>query len=193
MTHEYADVNGIRLHYVKAGNGKKLIIFVHGFPEFWYEYKNQLQEFSKSGEYTVIAPDMRGYNLSSKPDSVKEYQVKYLVEDLRQLSEKLGFKKFTMVAHDWGGMIAWWFAIAHADYLDKLVIINAPHPAIFLRELKQNPEQQKASEYMTFFQTAQAEKALSANNYRQLVDIVFGPDLKTRNFIEADKNEYLKA
>ena len=82
LIHEYADVNGVKLHYVKAGNGKKLIIFLHGFPEFWYEYKNQVQEFSKSDEYTIIAPDMRGFNLSSKPDSVKEYQVKYVIEDL---------------------------------------------------------------------------------------------------------------
>ena len=193
ITHEYASVNGVKLHYAKAGNGKKLIMFVHGFPEFWYAYKHQLQEFSKSGEYTVIAPDMRGYNLSSKPDSVKEYQVKYMVEDLRQLSEKLGFKKFTLVAHDWGGGIAWWFAITHADYLNKLVIINAPHPAIFQRELSKNPDQQKASAYMTFFKTTQAEKALSANNYQQLVETVFGPDLKTRNFNDADKQAYLRA
>lgn len=193
MTHEYANVNGVNLHYAKAGKGKRLIIFVHGFPEFWYEYKNQLQEFSKSGEYTVIAPDLRGYNLSSKPESIKEYQGKYMVEDLRQLSEKLGYKKFTLVAHDWGGVIAWWFAIAHPDYLEKLVIINAPHPAIFQQELKQNPEQQKASAYMTFFQDPQAEKALSANNYEQLVEKVFGQDLKARNFTEDDKQEYLKA
>jgi len=193
ITHEYASVNGVKLHYAKAGNGKKLIMFVHGFPEFWYAYKHQLQEFIKSGEYTVIAPDMRGYNLSSKPDSIKEYQVKYMVEDLRQLSEKLGFKKFTLVAHDWGGGIAWWFAITHPDYLNKLVIINAPHPAIFQRELSKNPDQQKASAYMTFFQTNRAEKALSVNNYEQLVETVFGPDLKTRNFNDADKQEYLRA
>lgn len=193
ITHEYANVNGVKLHYVKAGNGKKLIMFVHGFPEFWYAYKHQLQEFSKSGEYTVIAPDMRGYNLSSKPDSVKEYQVKYMVEDLRQLSEKLGYNKFTLVAHDWGGVIAWWFAITHPSYLNKLVIINAPHPAIFQRELSKNPEQQKASAYITFYQNTQAEKALSSNNYEQLVNGVFGSYLKSRNFNETDKQEYLKA
>jgi epoxide hydrolase 4 len=189
----YASVNGIKLHYVKAGNGKKLIVFLHGFPEFWYEYKNQLQEFSKGNEYTVIAPDMRGFNLSSKPDSVKDYQVKYVIEDLRQLSEKLGYKKFTLVGHDWGGVIAWWFAIAHPDYLDKLVIINAPHPAVFQRELAQNPEQQKASTYIKFFCSAQAEQALSMNNYKGLFDSVFGDDLKARNFTTADQQEYLKA
>jgi len=193
ITHEYANVNGVNLHYAKIGNGKKLIMFVHGFPEFWYEYKNQLEEFGNSDEYTVIAPDMRGYNLSSKPDSIKEYHVKYMVEDLRQLSEKLGHKKFTLVAHDWGGAIAWWFAIAHPDYLEKLVIINAPHPAIFHREFTLNPLQKKGSEYMTFFRSPEAVGSLSANNFQRLVSIVFGNDLKIRNFTEADKQEYLKA
>ena len=122
LKHEYADVNGVRLHYVTAGKGK-LIMFVHGFPEFWYEWKNQLLEFGN--DHQAVAPDMRGYNLSSKPSEVDQYQVKYMVEDLRALAEKLGHKKFILVAHDWGGAIAWAFAIAHPDYLEKLVIINA--------------------------------------------------------------------
>src|SRR6185295_15714785 len=87
LKHEYADVNGVRLHYVTAGKGK-LIMFVHGFPEFWYEWKNELSEFGK--DYQAVAPDMRGYNLSSKPAEVDQYQVKYMVEDLRALAEKLG-------------------------------------------------------------------------------------------------------
>lgn len=193
MTQVYADVNGIRLHYAKAGSGEKLMMFVHGFPEFWYEYKNQLQEFSKTNEYTVIAPDMRGYNLSSKPATKEQYQVKYIVEDLRQLADKLGFKKFTLVAHDWGGTIAWWFAIVHPGYLDKLVIINAPHPAIFQRELKQNPKQQKASSYMALLCSSMAEQTLSANNYEPLVNIVFGDGLKTGVLTESDKQVYLRA
>jgi len=97
LKHEYADVNGVRLHYVTAGKGK-LIMFVHGFPEFWYEWKNQLLEFGN--DYQAVAPDMRGYNLSSKPSEVDQYQVKYMVEDLRALAEKLGHKKFVLVAHD---------------------------------------------------------------------------------------------
>jgi len=99
--HEYADVNGARLHYVTAGKGK-LIMFVHGFPEFWYEWKNQLAEFGQ--DYQAVAPDMRGYNLSSKPAEVDQYQVKYMVEDLRALAEKLGHKKFILVAHDWAAL-----------------------------------------------------------------------------------------
>ncbi len=191
LQHDYAEVNGVKLHYVKAGSGKKLILFVHGFPEFWYEYKNQLEEFGK--EYTAVAPDMRGYNLSSKPAELEKYEVKHMIEDLRQLAEKLGHKKFILVAHDWGGAIAWAFAIAHPDYLEKLVIINAPHPGVFQRELATNPEQQKASQYMLFFRGPQAEAALSANNYAQLVNVVMGAGLKNGTFTEEDKKAYIEA
>jgi epoxide hydrolase 4 len=191
LTHEYAEVNGVKLHYVKAGSGKKLIMFVHGFPEFWYEYKNQLEEFGK--DYTAVAPDMRGYNLSSKPAELEKYEVKYMIEDLRQLAEKLGHKKFILVAHDWGGAIAWAFGIAHPDYLEKLIIINAPHPGVFQRELTENPAQQKASGYMLMFRSPQAEATLSANNYALLVNIVLGEGLKKGFFTEEDKKAYLEA
>jgi len=190
LKHEYAAVNGQRLHYVTAGKGK-LIIFLHGFPEFWYEWKNQLAEFGR--DYQAVAPDMRGYNLSSKPAEVEQYQVKYLVEDLRALAEKLGHKKFILVAHDWGGAVAWAFAIAHPDYLEKLVIINAPHPAVFQRELRENPAQQKASQYTIMFRSAQAEQILSANNYAALVQAVLGAGLKMGAFTEVDKLAYIEA
>jgi pimeloyl-ACP methyl ester carboxylesterase len=191
LTHEYAEVNGVKLHYVKAGQGKKLLMFVHGFPEFWYEYKNQLEEFGK--DYLAVAPDMRGYNLSAKPAELEKYEVKYMVEDLRQLAEKLGHKKFTLVAHDWGGAIAWAFAIAHPEALEKLVIINAPHPGVFQRELKDNPAQQEASRYMLMFRSPQAEQMLSANNYAALVQAVLGEGLKTGAFTEEDKKLYIEA
>jgi len=190
LKHEYAEVNGVRLHYVTAGKGK-LIMFVHGFPEFWYEWKNQLAEFGK--DHQAVAPDMRGYNLSSKPAELDQYQVKYMVEDLRALAEKLGHKKFTLVAHDWGGAIAWAFAIAHPDYLEKLVIINAPHPGVFQRELRDNPAQQRASSYMLMFRSEQAEQTLSANNYGLLVQIVLGEGLKNGVFTEEDKKAYIEA
>src|SRR5712692_6158332 len=187
---EYVKVNGVRIHYVTAGRGP-LILFLHGFPEFWYEWKNQLAEFGH--DYQAVAPDMRGYNLSSKPAEVEQYQVKYLVEDLRALAEKLGHKKFILVAHDWGGAVSWAFAIAHPDYLEKLVIINAPHPGVFQRELRENPAQQKASQYMLMFRSAQAEQILSANNYAALVQVVLGEGLKTGVFTEEDKKAYIEA
>src|SRR5262245_13442250 len=187
---EYAEVNGVRLHYVRAGAGS-VVMFVHGFPEFWYEWKNQLKDFGR--DHLAVAPDMRGYNLSSKPAEVDQYQVKYLVEDIRALADHLGKKKFILVAHDWGGAVAWSFAIAHPEYLDKLVIINAPHPGVFQRELRENPAQQKASQYMLMFRSAQAEQTLSANNYALLVQVVLGEGLKNGVFTEDDKKAYIEA
>jgi len=188
--HDYADINGIRLHYAHSGKGK-LIMFVHGFPEFWYEWKNQIAEFGK--DHLAVAPDMRGYNLSSKPAKVELYQVKYLIEDMRTLAEHLGHKKFILVAHDWGGVAAWAFAIAHPEYLEKLVIINAPHPGVFQRELRDNPDQQKASQYMLMFRSPQAEQILSANNYGALVQAVLSDGLKQGHFTEEDKAAYIEA
>lgn len=187
---QYAEVNGVRLHYVTAGKGP-LIIFLHGFPEFWYEWKNQLAEFGK--DHLAVAPDMRGYNLSAKPSEVDQYQVKYLVEDIRALADHLKHKRFILVGHDWGGAVAWAFAIAHPEYVDKLVIVNAPHPGVFMRLLRDDPEQQKASRYMLMFRGDKAEETLSANNYGMLVNVVLGPGLKTGAFTEDDKKAYIEA
>lgn len=189
--HNYADVNGVRLHYVTEGQGK-LILLLHGFPEFWYAWKNQLREFGR--DYFAVAPDLRGYNLSEKPLDVDEYQVKILVEDLRELAERLGYKKFILVGHDWGGALAWAFALSHPGDLEKLIVINAPHPAIFERELRDNPAQQKASEYMlTFQRPGEAERNLSANNYAFLVEAVLSKGLKHGHFNEEDRKMYLEA
>src|SRR5580698_5706101 len=190
LKHDYAEVNGVRLHYVSAGKGP-LIIFLHGFPEFWYEWKDQLPEFAK--DHRAVAPDMRGYNLSEKPAGVEHYQMKELVEDVRALAEHLGYKKLVLVAHDWGGGVAWSFAIAHPEYLEKLIIINCPHPAILARELAENPAQQKASQYMLLFRSPQAEQTLAANNYAFLVNGILGDGLKTGAFTEADKQAYIAA
>ncbi len=116
-----------------------------------------------------------------------------LVEDVRALVERLGDKKFILAGHDWGGGVAWSFAIAHPEYLEQLVIINCPHPAILARELAENPAQQKASEYMLLFRSPQAEQTLSANNYAALVNGVLGDGLKSGVFTEADKQAYIQA
>jgi len=165
----YADVNGIRLHYVSVGQGK-LILFVHGFPEFWGEWENQLNEFGN--DYQAVAPDMRGYNLSAKPDEIEAYHAKHLIEDLRTLAEHLGHQKLILVAHDWGGAVAWSAAMRYPDWVEKLIIINSPHPAVFARELLNNPQQQAASQYMLLFRSPKAEKILSENNYARLMDMV---------------------
>ncbi|HVP47813.1 MAG TPA: alpha/beta hydrolase [Bryobacteraceae bacterium] len=180
----YAEVNGVRLHYVEQGKGQ-LILFLHGFPEFWYSWKDLLTDFGR--DHHAVALDMRGYNLSAKPEPVDAYRVPIIVEDVRALAEKLRVKKFILVGHDWGGVIAWAFAAQHPEMLDKLVIINAPHPTVFARELANNPAQQKASAYFNLFTSPQAEQVLSANNYAGMMQ-AFGSALN-----EEDRKMYLAA
>jgi epoxide hydrolase 4 len=194
LAHEYADVNGVRLHYARAGRGP-LVIFLHGFPEFWYEWTHQIAEFSR--DHTVVAPDMRGYNLSSKPADVSEYAMPKLVEDVRALAAGLlkatGGDRFTLVAHDWGGVVAWVFAAQHPDMLDRLVIVNAPHPSIFARLLAEDPRQQQASQYMLMFRGPTAEQTLSANSYAMLTSMVLGAGLKDGTVTDADRRMYVDA
>src|SRR5215831_180763 len=133
LTHEFVDVHDIRLHCLTAGQGK-LMLFLHGFPELGYAWKEQLAEFGK--DYHVVAPDLRGYNLSSRPAEPEQYQMKHLVEDIRGLIAHYTAEKCVLVAHDWGGAVAWGVAVAHPDLLKKLVIIDSPHPAVFQREMR---------------------------------------------------------
>jgi pimeloyl-ACP methyl ester carboxylesterase len=184
----------VKLHYARAGRGP-LMVFLHGFPEFWYEWHHQIAEFSR--DHTVVAPDMRGYNLSSKPAELSDYAVPKLVEDVRALASELlkstGGEKFTLVAHDWGGVVAWVFAAIHPQMLDKLVIVNAPHPTIFGKLLSEDPAQQKASQYMLMFRGPQAEETLSANSYAMLTSMVLGAGLKDGTVTEADRKMYVDA
>ena len=208
MNHVYVTTNGVTLHCataspaaghesegspssVRAAAGK-LMLFIHGFPEFWYTWKSQLPEFAK--DHLVVAPDCRGYNLSEKPAELAAYRVPVLIEDIRGLAEHFRQgKKFVLVAHDWGGALAWAFAMAYPDYLEKLVIINAPHPAIFRELLANDPGQQAASQYMLLFRSPQAETMLSADNYALLATNILDPLVGSGALIEADKAEYLKA
>jgi epoxide hydrolase 4 len=189
LSHEFAEVNGQRLHYVTIGRGP-LIVFLHGFPEFWYEWKHQLAEFSR--DHTAVAPDLRGYNLSSKPEELSAYAIPNIVADVHALATTLlkstGGTKFTLVAHDWGGVIAWVYAAQHPEMLDKLVILNAPHPTIFARELRENAEQQKASQYMLMFRSQEAEALLSENDFAWLKRAVLGS-----NPSQVDEDAYVEA
>jgi len=170
----YADVNGIRLHYVTAGQPEQrpLVVFLHGFPEFWYAWKDQLTTFG--ADYHAVAPDMRGYNLSSKPDAVEQYRVRHVVEDVRQLVTGLGHDRFILIGHDWGGAVAWAFALSHPEMLDGLVVVNAPHPGVFARELRDNPAQQRASQYMLMFRGPDAETTLASDDYATLFGLMVG-------------------
>jgi pimeloyl-ACP methyl ester carboxylesterase len=188
--HHYAEINDLSLHYVEQGQGK-VIVFLHGFPEFWYAWKHQLLEFST--DFRAVAPDLRGYNLSSKPAGLDQYLMPFLVSDVKGLAAALGAEKIILVAHDWGGVVAWAVALTSPEVLEKLIIINAPHPAIFLRELSSNPAQQQASSYMHLFRSPQAEETLTANDYGWLQWAVFGTAARPEVFSEEDRRLYLEA
>ena len=149
------------------------MLFIHGFPEFWYCWHNLLREFGK--DHRAVAFDLRGHNLSDKPEGVDAYRVKPLLDDLRQLIEHLqadrADKSCILVAHDWGGAIAWTFAAAFSQYVKKLVIINAPHTVPFARALAHDPAQQEASAYMNFLRLPKAERVLEADNYQRLLNM----------------------
>jgi pimeloyl-ACP methyl ester carboxylesterase len=165
ISHGYADVNGVRLHYATAGSGP-LMLFVHGFPQFWHAWHALLPEFART--HQAVAPDTRGINLSSKPEGVKAYHATQLTEDLRQLILHLGHERCVLVAHDWGGAVAWNLAVQHPELIEKLVIINAPHPVMFARELKHNPAQRAASDYMRLLRMDKAERVLADDDFRRL-------------------------
>jgi len=159
--------NGTRLHYASAGErGKPLILFVHGFPEFWYEWEAQLAEFGHT--HFAVAPDLRGFNLSSKPAEVDAYRPRHIVEDLVQFVSALGYDRCVIVAHDWGGAICWNLAIQFPQLVEQLVIINSPHPYLFARALATDPQQQAASAYMNWLRRPGSEEVLAANNFAML-------------------------
>lgn len=190
LKHGFADLDDVGLHYASDGAGK-LILFVHGFPEFWYAWRRLLRDFGR--DHHAVAPDMRGYNLSSKPQGVDRYHVKHLIADLHALARHLGHERFTLVGHDWGGAVAWALAIAHPEILERLIIINAPHPAVFARELAENRAQQEASQYMRFFQAPDAEEKLSANGFAMLEKFAFGLASGRRFLSEDDLAAYRTA
>jgi epoxide hydrolase 4 len=189
ISHHTARVNGVRLHYAQAGAGK-LMLFLHGFPEFWHAWRSQLAEFGR--DHLAVAPDLRGYNLSEKPAGLKAYRAKVLVEDVRQLAGQLTDRPFVLVAHDWGGALAWTFAIAHPGLLERLVIVNAPHPVPFARDLATDAAQQRASRYMNLFRDPQAERVLSENGYARLLRMM-SAEWGHGGFGEADRDAYVAA
>ncbi len=144
----YAEVGDVRLHYVEAGEGP-LIVLLHGFPEFWYGWRLQIAALAAAG-FRVVAPDTRGYNLSSKPEGFEAYAVDLLAADIRGLIGELGAESALMVGHDWGGSIAWTTAMNHPEVVDRLAILNAAHPRR-LSEGLHNPNQLRKSWYFFFF------------------------------------------
>ena len=144
----YAEVEDIRLHYVEAGDGP-LVLLLHGFPEFWYGWRLQIHPLAAAG-FRVVAPDLRGYNLSSKPGEVAAYDTDRLTADIRGLIQELGAKSALLAGHDWGGTVAWDTAMNHPEVVDRLAILNAAHPRTLSKGLH-HPGQLRKSWYFFFF------------------------------------------
>ncbi len=186
---KYIKINGITLHTIITGSGEPLIL-LHGFPDFWYGWKNII--LGLKDKFQLIVPDMRGYNLSDKPDGIENYKLDILIEDIKGLSEKLGFTKFNLAGHDWGGMVSWALAEKYPEILKKLIILNAPHPKIFRKLITKDNDQKKASGYIVRF-LKEGESFLFENNFQALQLSVFGTAKNKKAFSEFDKEKYIEA
>lgn len=155
----FADSSGVKIHYATLGSGP-LVIMIHGFPDYWYTWRHQMEGLAD--KFQVVAIDQRGYNKSDRPAGVENYDVRFLVGDVVAVIKHFGKDKAIIVGHDWGGIVAWSLAMDAPPLVDKLVILNLPHPRGLRRELARNPEQQKNSAYARRFQAEGAEKALTA-------------------------------
>lgn len=169
IRHQRAKLNDIEIHYAAAGDpDAPLVVLLHGFPQFWYAWRALLLRLGQ--RFLAVAPDQRGYGLSEKPDSLEAYDLRVLIRDVLDLADHLGKERFSLVGHDWGGVVAWRMAMARPDRLDRMVIVNAPHPAIFARERRENPAQRAASGYIDLLVSPMAEAALAANGFIRLFD-----------------------
>ncbi len=156
--------NGIRMHYVIQGEGP-LVVLLHGFPEFWYSWRHQILFLAEQG-YTVVAPDLRGYNDSDKPRT--GYDVPTLLRDIEGLIKGLGQEKAIIVGHDWGGALAWVFAMRYPQMTQRLIVLNAPHPWALMRELR-TLKQLSKSWYIFFFQIPWLPEAILSYNHAEVI------------------------
>ena len=186
VKHGYADSNGVKIHYASLGSGP-LMVMIHGFPDFWYTWRDQMAALADS--YQCVAIDQRGYNLSDKPKGVENYDARLLVDDVAAVIKSLGRDKAIIVGHDWGGLVAWRFAMSYPQMTDKLIILNLPHPRGLTRELAHNPEQQKNSQYARNFQQPDAASKLTAEGLARRVS---DPDVRAK-YVEAFQHSDFEA
>jgi pimeloyl-ACP methyl ester carboxylesterase len=166
VQHEYAENNGVKIHFAAMGQGKP-IIMIHGFPDFWYTWRRQMEGLA--GSYRVAAIDQRGYNLSDKPQGVENYAVQHLIGDVKAVLKKMGAEKATIIGHDWGGFVAWMCALHAPQMVENLVVLNIPHPKCMSRELANNKTQARVAQYARDFQKPGAHTLLTAEKLTEWV------------------------
>lgn len=192
LVHRQTVVNDVRLHYVEAGDpDDETVVLLHGFPEFWYSWHEQIPALDD--EYHVVAPDLRGYNRSEKPPGVDAYRISELTADVVDLIGEFGDSAH-LVAHDWGGGIAWNVAARHPAVVETLSVLNAPHPGAFERELRRNGEQRRKSWYMFYFQLpGLPEWYLTRRDCAALEGVFRGGSTTPDAFTDADLERYREA
>ncbi len=186
VQHGYADSGGVKIHYASLGKGP-LIVMIHGFPDYWYTWRHQMEALAAN--YQVVALDLRGYNLSDKPKGVENYDLSLIVGDVVAVIHHLGRDRAIIVGHDWGGAVAWFFAMQHPEMTERLIVLNLPHPRGLLRELAHNPQQQQNSQYARDFQKEGAHLRLTAEG---LAAWVTDPEARAK-YIEAFRRSDFEA
>lgn len=190
ISFDYAQVGSVRLHYATAGQGPGLIVLLHGFPEFWYSWRNQIVDLSD--EFTVVAPDLRGYNLSDKPKSITDFEIPKLLDDVTGLINHFGRESAFVAGHDWGASIAWALAFRHPEYVDRVACLQVPPLPVWKKN--QSLRQFMASWYMFFFQIpALPEMLLSMNDYQILTRALKTSAAEEGTFSDEVISEFKKA
>lgn len=189
LQHAFVQTNGIRMHYVTAGKGP-LLILLHGFPQFWYSWRHQIPVLAE--KFQVVAPDLRGYGDTDRPPHTADYRLSEVSKDIAGLIQALGHTKARIVGHDWGGATAWRLAMDQPQLVERLAILNSPHPRLFQKALRSNFTQMKKSWYIFFFQLPAFPELLFKMDPRgNLKKILRG--MKRDTFSDKDLETYLQA
>ncbi len=189
--HEHVEANGIRFHYVTAGEGP-LVLLLHGFPQFWYGWRHQIPALAT--RFKVVAPDLRGYNDTERPRRVADYRTGVLASDVAGLVRVLGYDKAHLVGHDWGGGVAWTTALQQPEVVAKLAVLNCPHPLLFAKALRSNLRQLGRSWYMFFFQIPAVPELVFRLFAKRIIDRTFrGLAIRKDTFTDEDLRRFHEA
>ena len=190
IRHGYATVNGVRLHYAETGSGDELVLLLHGFPEFWYSWRHQLEALGK--HFHVVAPDMRGYNLSDKPSRVEDYRVDEIVGDVVGLIDHFGASQAAVVGHDWGATVAWAVAQRFPERVSKLAVMQVPPPAVWRANM--SLRQVLRSWYMFLFQLPRIPEWMISRKNMAAIERTFTDSvIRKGSFSAAEIENYKEA
>ncbi|SIR83381.1 alpha/beta fold hydrolase [Natronorubrum thiooxidans] len=186
-------INGVRIHVVEAGDdADPLVVLLHGFPEFWYGWRHQIEPLVDAG-YRVLVPDQRGYNLSDKPAGVRAYRIRECSRDIVALVASEGRDQAHIVGHDWGGMVAWELALRYPSVVDRLGIVNAPHPGVYRHHLRSNPDQLRRSWYVFVFQLPWIPELACRRDDFSLLERALRETAAPETFAESERKHYRAA